>query len=366
MTVLIWMFCASLWGYVGWKVGRRIVDDRGVRQGIDMLLEFARLVARDCHAGARIPTAVHAACSTMQSSERAQERGQELAHRMRTTACIHEMGGAIDPADGGGEAEQRFLVLWALAAEHGIGLGDLLDTFCRDLEARLAHHSKTHSAMGGARLTVVVLLSLPPGAVILGQSLGLGTVSFYTQSILGSLFGLVGTLLACAGVLWAEALTATVLGGVGRRAGPHDPTGAARVLDLVAAALRAGAPLVHAWELAVSTSAFVPEEDGSHSTVRAIPALLHLGAGASAWEQLAEDPFYGPIARMAAQQSTSGAMLADAMAHHAEYLRKLSLDKATEAAEKMLVVLAAPLTLCFLPAFVVTGLIPLALGLAGL
>ena len=54
------------------------------------------------------------------------------------------------------------------------------------------------------------------------------------------------------------------------------------------------------------------------------------------------------------------------MYQQAEHLRRVAADKATAGAEKVLIALAAPLTLCFLPAFVFVGLLPLAIGMASL
>ncbi|HIW95886.1 MAG TPA: hypothetical protein H9867_05300, partial [Candidatus Corynebacterium gallistercoris] len=178
---------------------------------------------------------------------------------------------------------------------------------------------------------------------------------------LGVALSLGGVMLMCAGAWWAEKLSAACvghhrLGGVGRRAGPRnsraDPLETASRLDVAAAALRAGMPVAEAWLVAMGTS---------RTTF-----LLRLGAGPEAWAELAGDPLIGPVARQAAQQQRSGAGLAAGMTAQAIRLRKLAADEATAGAQKVLVVLAAPLTLCFLPAFVLVGLIPLALGLAGI
>lgn len=356
MNALMWAFSCSVWVYVAVKVARRMCAQRAGLAQAQTLREFANLVARDSMAGAQPTEAIRIAAQAC-----------ELPRFVAATHHV-ELGGPI-PDDGAPE-QRHFLALWRVAGRHGLSLGELADTHVCDIDAQLERHRSTSAAMAGARLTVLVLLALPVGAVVLGQTMGLGTVHFYATSVLGGLLLLLGSVLGAGGVLWTEQLSASVLGGmelggVGRRAGPHSPLDAARLLDLVAAALRTGAPLAQAWEIGMDCMAVYAEED-PHQQARVVPSLVALGAGAHAWDGLLAHPHLGTIARQAAQHTRSGAMLAQSMSHHARHLRALATAQATEAAEKMLVILAAPLTLCFLPAFVLTGLVPLAIGLAGL
>jgi len=72
------------------------------------------------------------------------------------------------------------------------------------------------------------------------------------------------------------------------------------------------------------------------------------------------------VARILESGVRSGARLADGIRIHATRLRQEEADRALAGAERVLVVVAAPLTLCFLPAFVLLGLIPLVVGFAEL
>ena len=267
--------------------------------------------------------------------------------------------------------------IWGISHRHGVGLAGLARAHVTDIDAQLAHISKSTSATAGARLTVTVLLALPVGAVALGQASGLGTLNFLITNVLGVLLFLAGVGLVCAGTLWteylSESLTTSPLGGVGVRAGPATPTpmgplDAARALDVTAAALRAGKALLPAWELGVGQLARSNRGEvcEGQDLLQHSLALLHLGGGEQAWLALADHPLFGPIARQAAQQTRAGTSLADGMRQQAEHLRRVAADKATAGAEKVLIALAAPLTLCFLPAFVFVGLIPLAIGMASL
>ncbi|MGJ4116856.1 hypothetical protein ACN4D0_07580 [Corynebacterium macclintockiae] len=267
--------------------------------------------------------------------------------------------------------------IWGISHRHGVGLAGLARAHVTDIDAQLAHISKSTSATAGARLTVTVLLALPVGAVALGQASGLGTLNFLITNVLGVLLFLAGVGLVCAGTLWteylSESLTTSPLGGVGVRAGPATPTpmgplDAARALDVTAAALHAGKALLPAWELGVGQLARGNRSEvcEGQDLLQHSLALLHLGGGEQAWLALADHPLLGPIARQAAQQTRAGTSLADGMRQQAEHLRRVAADKATAGAEKVLIALAAPLTLCFLPAFVFVGLIPLAIGMASL
>lgn len=267
--------------------------------------------------------------------------------------------------------------IWGISHRHGVGLAGLARAHVTDIDAQLAHISKSTSATAGARLTVTVLLALPVGAVALGQASGLGTLNFLITNVLGVLLFLAGVGLVCAGTLWteylSESLTTSPLGGVGVRAGPATPTpmgplDAARALDVTAAALQAGKALLPAWELGVGQLARGNRSEASEGQdlLQHSLALLYLGGGEQAWLALADHPLFGPIARQAAQQTRAGTSLADGMRQQAEHLRRVAADKAIAGAEKVLIALAAPLTLCFLPAFVFVGLIPLAIGMASL
>ena len=75
---------------------------------------------------------------------------------------------------------------------------------------------------------------------------------------------------------------------------------------------------------------------------------------------------YGPVARQAVQQTRAGTRLAEGAKAQARRIRQHSLNQVEAGAERVLIAVAAPLTLCFLPAFVLIGLVPLVIGLAGI
>ena len=312
---------------------------------------------------------VDAAGHALDAADDTRGAGRELVEKLAVEVRRVRLG--AQPGSGSSphiDADvTRLLAVWASSTRHGTALGRLMDRLRADLDARLTHLSHTSSALAGARLTETILLLLPFGALALGQSMGLNPGAFLVCNVLGVLLLVVGVLMGCAGALWTESLTVTVLGGVGRRAGPS-PLDAARLLDLFAESLASGLPVSVAWHVAATCGDVDDAGDAGDAddAVRRVAALLALGAGAAAWEPLRDDPHLGPVARLAESGSRNGARLADGVRAQATRLRAEAADASLAGAERVLVVVAAPLTLCFLPAFVLVGLIPLVVGFAGI
>ncbi|MEV5838320.1 type II secretion system F family protein [Nocardia sp. NPDC052112] len=148
----------------------------------------------------------------------------------------------------------------------------------------------------------------------------------------------------------------------------NDPLAVASVFDLLAACLRAGLPMASAAR-AVASSA--PPALGT--ALRKAADLLALGAdAATAWDEVARDGAGQPgaeevdsLARMARRSARSGAALAAAISELAEQRRSGVEDAAAARAERAGVLIGGPLGLCFLPAFVCLGIVPVVIGLAG-
>ncbi|PXX63307.1 type II secretion system protein F (GspF) [Nocardia tenerifensis] len=147
-----------------------------------------------------------------------------------------------------------------------------------------------------------------------------------------------------------------------------DPLASASVFDLLAACLRAGLPMAGA---ARAVAPGAPEPLAA--ALRRAADLLALGADAgTAWERAAQDVMGRPgaeevesLARMARRSARSGASLAVAVGELAEQRRATVEDAAAARAERAGVLIGGPLGLCFLPAFVCLGIVPVVLGLAG-
>lgn len=140
-----------------------------------------------------------------------------------------------------------------------------------------------------------------------------------------------------------------------------DPLAVASAFDLLAACLRAGLPMATA-AAAVAVSAPQPLAEA----LRRGSDLLTLGADpAVAWEATASDPATQSLVRMARRSAKSGASLAGAMTELAAQRRAEAEDASAARAERAGVLISGPLGLCFLPAFVCLGIVPVVVGLAG-
>lgn len=140
----------------------------------------------------------------------------------------------------------------------------------------------------------------------------------------------------------------------------EDPLAIAATFDLLAACLRAGLPVATAAQ-AVSRSAPAPLSE----SLRRAADLLSLGAdAATAWEAAASDPATESLARMARRSAASGSSLAGSMTELAADGRIQVEHLAAASAERAGVLISGPLGLCFLPAFICLGIIPVVVGLA--
>jgi pilus assembly protein TadC len=130
-------------------------------------------------------------------------------------------------------------------------------------------------------------------------------------------------------------------------------------LDLLAVTLRAGMPIDAAIELAADASAGPLTDDLRH-----IASSTRLGAGAIAsWAPYAGDTVWGPVARAVRRSATSGSALAATFERVAQERRTARAQRAEAAAKRASVLAMAPLGLCFLPAFICIGVIPVVVGL---
>jgi Flp pilus assembly protein TadB len=130
-------------------------------------------------------------------------------------------------------------------------------------------------------------------------------------------------------------------------------------LELVAAALLAGAPQERAVVLAAQGVG-----DPLARPLLEVAASLRLGASADeAWRAARDDPVLQPVARLAIRSASSGAAMAEACRDLGVRLREARVADAEGAIKRAGVLAVLPLALCFLPAFVLVGVVPLVVGL---
>lgn len=134
----------------------------------------------------------------------------------------------------------------------------------------------------------------------------------------------------------------------------------ALALDLVAAALRGGQPVSSALALAAAAA-----DPAAAAELARVASLLRLGADpVEAWRGLAADDVLAPVAQAACRSANSGIRLARGLEQVGADLRAQVRAGSEARAYRAGVLAMAPLGLCFLPAFVCLGVVPVVVGIA--
>lgn len=131
--------------------------------------------------------------------------------------------------------------------------------------------------------------------------------------------------------------------------------------DLLSACLAAGAAPVDAVD-AVAKAVGGPLGDA----LRAASAAVRLGGDpAHCWSSLGADRELAALGRALSRSGEGGAPLAERIAHVADECRERRRTELTTAARRTAVLATLPLGVCFLPAFLLVGVLPMIVGLAG-
>lgn len=135
----------------------------------------------------------------------------------------------------------------------------------------------------------------------------------------------------------------------------------AATLDLLAACLAGGLPVP------VALGAVGPAASpATAAALRSVASHLAVGVGpAEAWAPVRDRPGLTELSVAAVRTARAGTALATHAKDLARRLRESLSAEAEERAERAGVLLAAPIGLCFLPAFLCLGVLPVVLGLAG-
>ncbi|MFC1442946.1 type II secretion system F family protein [Streptacidiphilus sp. N1-10] len=197
-----------------------------------------------------------------------------------------------------------------------------------------------------------------PGQLRTGTALLLGA------ALALSVAGLTGLLL---GVL---------AGAAGHRYLPEPSSPQQRLRRRERAALCAQVPLtadllagcLASWCAPAEAAEAVAEAVGEPMAGRLATVAAEIRTGADAeesWGRFGAEPELAPLARCLARAAASGAPPAAGLARLAEGSRAAAATAAQGRVRRAGVLAAAPLGLCFLPAFVLVGVVPVVTGLAG-
>jgi pilus assembly protein TadC len=139
-----------------------------------------------------------------------------------------------------------------------------------------------------------------------------------------------------------------------------EPLALAGAWELLAACLRAGLP-VPVGVRAVAEGLDAP----AGPALRRTAELLALGADSvQAWQPALDCTATARLARAAQRSGRSGTALAESLTRLAAAVRAGAQEQSEARAQRAGVLIAGPLGLCFLPAFLAIGVVPVVIGLA--
>ncbi len=129
-------------------------------------------------------------------------------------------------------------------------------------------------------------------------------------------------------------------------------------LDLIQACVQAGQPLRRAVE---TVSAFVAPAVADR--LRMVTNAVSVGlSDDQAWLVLRDDPTLGSVARDLARCSAWGTTISDVLANHATDVRRQVKAEHIRWAKAVGVRSVLPLSCCYLPAFMLVGIVPIIAG----
>ncbi|MDO5063654.1 MAG: hypothetical protein Q4E00_01505 [Actinomyces bowdenii] len=234
-----------------------------------------------------------------------------------------------------------------LSATLGAPLAEILEAVAEGVAESGRAESSRAAALTGPRTTARLLAGLPPVGLALGALVGADPAHLLLDGAWGSALGVLGLVLMIAG----HRVTARLVRAATAPAGGVDE---ALVLDLAAASLRAGASLPG---LLVAMGRAMEEEP-----LAVVGRALLLGAGwEEAW-QAPDDPAWrrrrSHLEACLAPGWQDGASPISLLAATAQSLRAGRRSQDEEAAQRLAVRLVLPLGVCYLPAFIILGIVP--------
>ncbi|MER6596150.1 type II secretion system F family protein [Micromonospora purpureochromogenes] len=188
--------------------------------------------------------------------------------------------------------------------------------------------------------------------------LGAGLAGVAVAVLLG---GVSGCLVAAVAALVADRLLRRIESPAARDRRLREAADLPLAADLLAATLRAGAPVDRS-VLEVADALGGPLAERLHRIGR---TLLLGGAPDEAWAHLGAVPGADRLVAAALRTSRSGAALAGALTRVADDLRADRSIAAEASARRAGVLIVLPLGLCFLPAFILAGLVPVIVAVLG-
>jgi tight adherence protein B len=195
-------------GTVAWRRHGAVRRARRASESAALQVAFD-VLAGELRAGAHPVTAFETAAA---------EVSDDVASALRVVAARARLGVEVAVGLSAAAARStvpmywlRLSVCWELASRHGLGIATLVRTAHRDVVERQRFESRVAAGMAGARATAMVLAGLPVLGMALGQLIGADPVQFLLSGGLGGGLLVIGSALACAGLLWSDRITSRTL-----------------------------------------------------------------------------------------------------------------------------------------------------------
>jgi tight adherence protein B len=177
---------------------RAAVEGRTLETALDVLVGELRVGAHPVRAFDAAADETDGAVAASLRAVAARARlGANVAAGLRSAA-----GSSALPAHW-----ERLAVCWQLANVHGLAIATLMRAAQQDIAERQRFTARVASGMAGARATAAILAGLPVLGVLLGQLIGARPLRFLLGGDAGGWLLVVGSTLACLGLLWADRIT---------------------------------------------------------------------------------------------------------------------------------------------------------------
>jgi tight adherence protein B len=182
----------------GRRIRRATDEGRTLETALDVLVGELRVGSHPVHAFDVAAAETHGAVAASLRAVAARARlGADVAAGLRGAA-----GSSALPTHW-----ERLAACWRLATDHGLAIATLMRAAQRDIAERQRFAARVAAGMAGARATAAILAGLPVLGVLLGQLIGARPLSFLLSGHTGGCLLVVGSTLACMGLLWADRIT---------------------------------------------------------------------------------------------------------------------------------------------------------------
>ena len=180
------------------RIQRAVDEGRTLETALDVLVGELRVGSHPVRAfGVAADETVGAVAVSLRSVAARARLGADVTAGLRAAARSSALPAHWD----------RLAVCWQLASDHGLAIATLMCAAQRDIAERQRFSARVSSSMAGARATAAILAGLPVLGVLLGQLIGARPLSFLLSGHTGGWLLVVGSTLACGGLLWSDRIT---------------------------------------------------------------------------------------------------------------------------------------------------------------